>query len=352
MKCELSHPRRILVALPWAVVLLAALAESGTSRAADQNLFEQARKTFDPLPSSILPADSPRVTERIVLGRRLFFDKRLSLDGSVSCETCHLPGLHGTDGQAKSTGVQHRANARNAPTVLNAALQFKAHWDGGRDSVEDQATKALIGPASFGNPDYPSVVAKLKALGYQDAFKKAFPDDIDPVRPENWGSAIGSYERTLLTPAPFDDYLKGNLQALSADAQRGLRVFMDMGCSNCHGGVSLGGTSFQKFGLFGDYWTATGQAGSDEGRFGITRDANDRYRFKVPGLRNVAKTPPYFHDGSVDDLSQAVRIMGKLQLGKDLGDEQVRDIVAFLESLTGPIPNNFGAEPSKPGDER
>jgi len=334
-------------ALSLAAVLVTTFSESGFVSAADQGLWEQARKTFEPLPATMASGDQPLMPERVALGRRLFFDKRLSLDGSVSCETCHLPGLHGTDGQARSTGVQGRANARNAPTVLNAALQFKAHWDGGRDSVEDQATKALIGPASFGNPDYPSVVAKMKALGYLEEFKKAFPDDIDPIRPENWGQAIGTYERTLVTPSPFDDYLKGNLQSLSEDARRGLKVFMEIGCAGCHDGVALGGNHFRKFGLFGDYWTATGQSGNDEGRFGITKDANDRYQFKVSGLRNVATTPPYFHDGSVDDLGQAVRIMGKLQLGRDLTPDQVRDVVTFLESLTGPIPKNFGGEPSR-----
>ena len=334
-------------ALSLAAVLVTTFSASGFVSAADQGLWEQARKTFEPLPATMASGDQPLMPERVALGRRLFFDKRLSLDGSVSCETCHLPGLHGTDGLARSTGVQGRANARNAPTVLNAALQFKAHWDGGRDSVEDQATKALIGPASFGNPDYPSVVAKMKALGYLEGFKKAFPDDIDPIRPENWGQAIGTYERTLVTPSPFDDYLKGNLQSLSEDARRGLKVFMEIGCAGCHDGVALGGNHFRKFGLFGDYWTATGQSGNDEGRFGITKDANDRYQFKVPGLRNVATTPPYFHDGSVDDLGQAVRIMGKLQLGRDLTPDQVRDVVTFLESLTGPIPKNFGAEPSR-----
>jgi cytochrome c peroxidase len=328
-------------------LFLGTLAISTDSWATDQDLLKQARETFEALPTSMATADNPVTPERVALGRHLFFDKRLSLDGSVSCETCHLPGLHGTDGQAKSIGVQHRKNLRNAPTVLNAALQFKAHWDGGRDSVEDQATKALIGPASFGNPDYPAVVSKLKALGYQDEFKKAFPEDSDPIRPENWGKAIGSYERTLVTPAPFDDYLKGNIQALSSDAQRGLKTFMEIGCSNCHGGVALGGKSFQKFGLFGDSWTATGGDSADEGRFGVTKIASDRYQFKVPGLRNVAKTPPYFHDGSVDDLGQAIRIMAKLQLGRDLDAKQVQTIVAFLHSLTGPIPKEFGAEASK-----
>jgi cytochrome c peroxidase len=329
----------------WCLQAALAISFLADARAADPTLLEQARQVFQPLPESMATAEYPTPPERVALGRRLFFDKRLSLDGTVSCETCHLPGLHGMDGQPKSIGVQRRPNARNAPTVLNAALQFKAHWDGGRDGVEDQATQALIGPASFGNSDYPAVIAKLKALGYETGFSQAFPGEPDPIKPENWGKAIGSYERTLVTPAPFDDYLKGNPSALSPEAQRGLKTFMTVGCSNCHGGVALGGTTFQKFGLFGDYWKATGQAAGDEGRYGVTKDPADRYRFKVPGLRNVAMTPPYFHDGSVDDLGQAVRLMGKLQLGQDLSPAQIQDVVAFLRSLTGSVPKQFAAEP-------
>lgn len=315
-------------------------------QAADSTLLEKARTWFKPLPDSMATADQPALPERVALGRRLFFDKRLSLDGAVSCETCHLPGLYGTDGLSKSVGVQHRLNARNAPTVLNAALQFKAHWDGGRDSVEDQATRALIGQASFGNPDYPAVIRNIKALGYEPAFKAAFPSDPDPVRPENWGRAIGSYERTLVTPAPFDAFLRGEDGALPEPARRGLALFIEEGCANCHRGVALGGMSFQKFGLFGEYWKATGHPDVDEGRFTLTHDPEDQYRFKVPGLRNVAVTPPYFHDGSVADLETAIRLMGQLQLGKALTPAQTADLAAFLNSLTGAIPPQFAAPPA------
>jgi len=343
MEDELAQAFRTRMRFFVMAVLLSASNPGAVCLAAEGSLLEEAQKIFSPLPSSMATADNPVTPERVALGRRLFFDKRLSLDGSVSCETCHMPGLHGTDGQAKSIGVQHRLNTRNAPTVLNAAIQFAAHWDGGREDVEDQATKALIGPASFGNPDYPAVVAKLKAIGYEDEFKRAFPGEPDPIRPENWGKAIGSYERTLVSQAPFDDYLKGDSKALSPDAQRGLKIFMEVGCSNCHSGTALGGTSLQKFGLFGDYWKVTGQQEIDDGRFVITHDPIDRYRFKVPSLRNVAKTPPYFHDGSVNDLSQAIRIMGSLQLGKELSGEQVQAIEIFLDNLTGPITQSFGA---------
>lgn len=288
----------------------------------------------------------------------LFFDPRISLDGTVSCSKCHQPGLYGTDALAKPIGVKDRENPRNAPTVLNAALQFAAHWRGDRKNVEDQATQALVGPPSFGNPDYDAAMAKIKAIpGYAELFRKAFPGEADPVTPENWGKAIGAYERTLVTPGPFDAYLKGDENALSADVKAGLKEFMDTGCPACHKGPGVGGGMFQKFGLVEDYWKATGSVNIDKGRFDVTHDPNDMYVFKVPVLRNVAHTPPYFHDGSVATLPEAVRIMARVQLGKKLMDEQVARIVAFLDALTGPEPANFatavvlppaGYQPGKP----
>lgn len=305
----------------------------------------KARELFKPLPQDMATGEFPATPNRIALGRKLFFDPRLSLDGTVSCATCHRPALYGTDALPKSIGVEHRLNARNAPTVLNAALQFKVHWIGDRASVEEQAMRALTGHASFGNPGPTIVIQKLKALGYEAEFRRAFPDDPEPVRPENWGKAIGAYERTLVTPSPFDAYLQGNAQALSAQARNGLKTFIEIGCASCHNGVGIGGASFQKFGVFEDYWQHTGSRPIDEGRFTLTRVPADKYRFKVPRLRNVAMTPPYFHDGSVDALPQAVRIMGKVQLGRELTDQEVTDLVAFLNSLTGELPEHFITEP-------
>lgn len=314
---------------------------------ADPALLADAQRVFAPLPAVSAPA-SP---DRAPLGRQLFFETRVSADGNVSCAHCHQPDLYGTDGLPKSFGVFGKANPRNAPTIFNAALQFKQHWRGDRENLEEQAEKSLLGPASFGNPDYAVVIAKLKAIaGYPELFAKAFPEDADPVNQKNWANAIGAYERTLFTPSQFDAFLAGNAQALSASEQVGLRKFIDLGCANCHDGVGVGGGSFQKFGLFQDYWKATGVSEPDKGRFDVTKDEADLYVFKVPSLRNVAKTPPYFHDGSVADLPQAVRIMGKAQLGVDLADEDVDSIVAFLGSLTGPVPTNFSAPPPLPDE--
>jgi cytochrome c peroxidase len=309
-------------------------------------LLEKARQLFKSLPESMATQEFPATAMQVELGRQLFFDPRLSLDGTVSCATCHRPALYGTDALAKSIGIEHRPNARNAPTVLNAALQFKAHWIGDRANVEEQAMKSLTGHASFGNPDPATVIKKIKALaGYEAEFKQAFPNDPKAVKPENWGKAIGAYERTLVTPAPFDAYLNGDAKALTPQAQNGLKAFIEIGCVSCHNGVGVGGSSFQKFGVFEDYWQQTGSQAIDEGRFTATKEAADKYIFKVPSLRNVAMTPPYFHDGSVSTLPQAVRVMGKVQLGKALSDQEINDLVAFLNGLTGEQPENFVTEP-------
>lgn len=310
-----------------------------------QPLVEKAGQLFKPLPPDMATKEFPATPSRVALGRKLFFDPRLSLDGTVSCATCHRPSLYGTDALPKSIGVEHRLNARNAPTVLNAALQFKAHWIGDRANVEDQAMKALVGHASFGNPDTNAVIEKFKALGYGVEFAQAFPNDQEPVKPENWGKVIGAYERKLVTPSPFDAFLKGDASELSPQAQKGLKTFIDIGCVSCHNGAGIGGSEFQKFGVFGDYWKETGSQPIDEGRFNETKDPADKYLFKVPSLRNVSMTPPYFHDGSVATLPSAVRIMGKLQLGKELSDQEINDLVIFLNSLTGDLPRFFDTEP-------
>lgn len=335
------------VALASAISL--ALAVAAPVRAAETGLRARALAVFKPLPSDMATPDTPITPERVALGRMLFFEPRASADGTVSCARCHLPQLYGTDGLAKPIGAEHRVNARNSPTVLNAALQITAHWRGDRRSVEDQATKALVGPPSFGNPSYEAAMARLEAIpGYPPLFARAFPNEADPVTADNWGKAIGAYERTLVTPSPFDAWLTGDDAALSPAAQAGLREFMQVGCAGCHGGAGVGGGMYQKFGVVEDYWKATGSASIDKGRFDVTHDQADTYVFKVPSLRNVAMTPPYFHDGSVATLPEAVRVMARVQLGRTLTDAQVGSLVAFLESLTGRLPEDFATVPTLP----
>ena len=315
----------------------------------DAALLKQAQQLFKPLPSDAGTAEHPINLQQVALGRDLFFDPRISLDGTVSCSRCHLPALYGTDGLPKAVGVTARRNPRNAPTILNAALEFVAHWRGDRKDVEDQAKQALVGPPSFGNPDYAAAMAKIKAIpGYKAMFNQAFPGEDDAVTPDNWATAIGGFERTLLTPAPSDAYLAGDVHALSPEARAGLETFIATGCMACHNGVGVGGGSFQRFGVTEDYWKATGSKEIDKGRFDVTKRPEDMYVFKVPSLRNVAMTAPYFHDGSVATLPEAVRVMALVQLGKTLTDQDVSQIVTFLDSLTGALPAAFVEAPMLP----
>jgi cytochrome c peroxidase len=312
-------------------------------------LLTQAQAVFQPLPPDMGTPEFPTTPARVALGRVLFFDPRWTVEGNVSCATCHQPALYGTDALAKSLGVQHRTHPRHAPTVLNAALNIAQHWWGDRKNTEDQATKALVGVFSSGHQDAAAVTARIKAIeGYTPLFQHAFPGDAEPITAENIGTAIGAYERTLTTPAPFDAFLRGDATALPPLARAGLQRFMSRGCVACHNGVGIGGQLFQQFGVVEEYWKATGSQEIDQGRFGLTKDPADLYVFKVPSLRNVAMTPPYFHDGAVATLEEAVQVMARVQLGSALTADETREIVAFLHSLTGPLPPHFATAPTLP----
>jgi len=334
----------ILLSLGMAAALLV-----GASRGdSDDGLLDTAKKSFEALPKDPKAEGNPAQADLVELGRKLFFDPRISIDGTGSCVRCHQPALYGTDGLAGSIALHDKVLPRNAPTVLNSGLQFRIHWDGVFASVEEQAGKALLGPG-FLNADNSVVVARVKAIpGYPELFRKAFPKESDPVTVERFASAIGAFERTLNTRSRFDDYLDGKGDSLTAIERKGLRRFIETGCSDCHDGVGLGGSAYQKFGVFDDYWKATGSADADKGRFNVTKDDNDLYTFKVPSLRNVAMTAPFFHDGSVNDLQKAVKVMASVQLGKTLADQEVTEIVAFLGSLTGPLPAHFANAPILP----
>ena len=337
-----------------AAAVLAPVAPVVSADSGDADLLNRAQAIFKALPADAGTPDRPLTPARVELGRALFFETRVSTDGRGSCAECHQPSFYGTDALATSIGIRGKDLPRNVPTVFNTALQFLQHYGGNRADVEEQAVKALVSPLAYGNADYAAAEARLRALPYRPMFEAAFPGQSEPVTTENWGLAIGAYERTLITPAPFDRFLKGDTGALDAKAKRGLDKFMTVGCAGCHSGVTVGGQMFQKFGLTQDYWLATGSVeqpllkGRDKGRFHDTKNEADAFMFKVQQLRNVAVTPPYFHDGSVAKLDDAVRVMAKLQLGRELPDADVADIVAFLESLTGEVPANFATAPLLP----
>jgi cytochrome c peroxidase len=314
----------------------------------DVTLLKRAQELFQPLPKDMATPESPITKERVNLGQQLFFDPRLTVDSNMSCASCHQPVLYGTDALPTSIGVKQRLHPRNAPTNLNSAVNI-IHWRGDRESVEDQVIKALTSPITSGQPDLKAVEDRLGRIpGYAPLFKAAFADAANPMTAQNIAKAIGAYERTLVTPSAFDAYLNGKSDALSPTARTGLQKFINTGCVMCHSGVGVGGGMYQKFGVVEDYWLATGSTNIDKGRIEVTKDSSDLYVFRVPSLRNVARTAPYFHDGSVSTLPDAVKVMDRVQLGVSLSDADTGDIVAFLESLTGDLPANFATVPTLP----
>ncbi|SUO93619.1 cytochrome-c peroxidase [Suttonella ornithocola] len=312
-------------------------AETSTDAAAT---LEKAKNVFQPLPKSAqLESANPDTTPALVkLGHELYFDPRLSKNGNVSCNSCHNLATYGVDNLPKSLGTDAKPGGRNPPTTLNAALNTTQFWDGRAQDVEEQAGGPLLNPVEMGLADEAEAVKRVSEIpGYVESFKDIFGDK-DPVTFKHITQAIGAYERTLITPSPFDRFLQGDTDALSPTQLAGLNKFMDYGCIACHSGVNLGGGQFQKFGLVdGPYWKFTGAEEHDEGRFEVTKAENDKFLFRVPTLRNVEYTYPYFHDGSVKSLHRAVKIMGMAQLGRELPEKDIDDIVAFLNSLTGEV---------------
>lgn len=288
---------------------------------------------------------NPLTQEKIDLGRMLYYDTRLSKNRTVSCNTCHDLANFGDDGRAVSTGIHEQTGGRSAPTVYNAAIHISQFWDGRAADVEAQAVGPVTNPIEMGMPDADYVIRVLKSIpGYVEAFAKAFPDDEQPLTYENMGRAIGAFERKLLTPAPFDDFLKGDETALTNEEKHGLNLFMTTGCTVCHNGMGVGGHLYQKLGLVKEWPT------EDLGRYEATKVETDKYFFKVPSLRNITETGPYLHDGSIESLDEIVAKMAEHQLGRTLPQEEVKAIVAFLGSLKGRIDEDYIKQPELPAD--
>lgn len=327
-----------------------AAAQDNADQAA-QTLLQTAQNLFKPLPTrEEMEKIRPFTDAQVKLGHQLWYEPRLSRGNTVSCNSCHNLATFGVDNLPTSQGHTGLFGGRNSPTALNAALLGSQFWDGRAADVEEQAGGPLLNPVEMANPDEASVVKKIAHIPeYQALFKEAFPDHNGEVRFADITTAIAAFERTLLTPSRWDEYLRGDIQALNDQEQKGLKAFIDNGCIACHMGTTLGGDSFQKFGLVsGPYWELTGSTNKDEGRFEVTMQENDKFFFRTPGLRNVAATYPYFHDGSVWELEKAVSIMGKAQLGKDLSPQEVSDITAFLNTLTAPAPESARILPQLP----
>jgi cytochrome c peroxidase len=289
---------------------------------------------FDPLPANMGTADRPTEAARVALGRTLYHDTRLSKNQDISCNSCHLLENWGVDGKPTSPGHRGQLGGRNSPTVYNAALHTAQFWDGRADDVEAQAKGPVLNPIEMAMPSEAAVVSVLKSIpGYEGPFQASFPGQADPITYDNMAIAIGAFERTLVSPGKWDRYLAGDASALTEAEVAGGKLFAQTGCVTCHMGVAVGGSSYQKLGNVLPYPTA------DEGRKVVTGLDADLHVFKVPSLRNVAKTAPYFHDGSVATLPEAVRLMAKHQLGKELTPEDTASIVTFLDALTGELPS-------------
>jgi cytochrome c peroxidase len=320
-----------------AALVLSALVAPATP--AQTDLLARARQQFAPIPATppALPGNAG-TPAKVLLGRMLYFDPRLSASHTISCSSCHSLGLGGADAAPTSVGHRWQRGGRNAPTVLNAVFNTAQFWDGRAKDLEQQAGGPIVNPVEMASLES-HVVPQLASIpGYRDAFANAFPGAPDPITLANVQKAIAVFEATLITPrASLDRFLQGDRGALSPPQQQGLALFMDKGCSSCHNGINVGGGMYAPFGVV-EKPGAEFLPPADPGRFMVTKTPSDQYVFKVPTLRNIALTAPYFHTGQAWDLRQAVAVMGSSQLGIALTDDEVDKITAFLAGLTGEQP--------------
>lgn len=315
-----------------------------TTPEAEETAYEEAsRRIASEIPRHVtlfgvipehMHAEAPPSAPLVSLGQMLFHDPRLSADHTVSCNSCHALDRYGVSPAATSGTPAEGAPARNAPTVYNAALQFKQYWDGRADDVEGAARDAFTDPQQMGMATQTAVEKAVSAVpGYREAFAAAYPGDPSPIRFGTIGQALGAFLRTLVTPgSPIDLYQSGNLEALSGEQLAGFEEFVSVGCVSCHAGPLVGGAMYQKLGAAKPFAT------DDPGVAGVSGSDRDQHLFKVPSLRNVVQTGPWLHDGSMKTLPDVIRMMADRQLGRELTDEQVNSILTFLGTLTGPLP--------------
>ncbi|MCG6939920.1 MAG: c-type cytochrome [Thiohalocapsa sp.] len=304
-----------------------------------------------------IPADNPQNDAKILLGKTLYFDPRFSEHGTLSCNSCHNVMAAGDDNRPNSIGMHDARGGRSAPTVWNAAFYSVQFWDGRAATLEDQAKGPVVNPVEMGMENLEAAMARLRQIdGYTPMFQAAFPGDDNPVTADNAAKAVAAFERTLITPdSAYDRYARGDDSAMTEQQVRGMETFAELGCTACHSGANFSGPQlpmgtgfFQKFPTYpGSDYEAKYDLTTDNGRFEATGNDADKHMWRVPTLRNVALTAPYFHNGSVPTLNEAVHVMAKTQLNKDLTDEQAADLVAFLNALSGDFPEM--AMPRLPG---
>lgn len=330
--------------LPLTAALTASLLMVAGCATKQATVDEASLKMFAPLPEIIPAKAAGPVEARVVLGRMLYYDQRLSKSQTISCNSCHDLANFGVDGEPTSEGFHGQRGDRNSPTVYNAAAHFVQFWDGRAADVEAQAKGPILNPVEMAMPSEKNVVLVLESMPeYAAAFQRAFPDEKKPITYDNMALAIGAFERGLLTPSRWDRFLNGDKAALTSEEQAGLHAFVAAGCPACHAGALLGANLFQKLGAMKTYPDA-----SDLGRYKVTKSESDKMMFKVPSLRNVAKTGPYFHTGRVATLDQAITQMADYQLDKRLSGSDISSIVVFLKALTGNVPVEYIQKPALP----
>ncbi len=291
----------------------------------DRELLQEAQDTF-----GVLEKYTSKNSHKVALGKKLYLDPSLSKSGTISCNSCHNLDNFGVDNEVTSPGHDGRRGDRNSPSSFNAHLNVAQFWDGRAKDLKEQALGPLLNPIEHGLASKEETIKIISTKSYSDAFKKSYNTE-NSLTFENIGDAIAEFEKTLITPGKFDEYLKGDILALSALERRGLKKFIEVGCTSCHYGAALGGQDYHKLGLVESYPT------KDLGRYNVTKDEDDKYVFKVPNLRNIEKTAPYFHDGHVKTLDEAVKLMAKHQLGEELEKKDINEIVTFLKALTGKL---------------
>ena len=316
--------------LPLALAGLAAVMTANAADAKVADLRAKALELLGVLPDK-MPGSDHDTPARIELGRQLYFDQRLSVNDSQSCNTCHMVDnmKGGVDNEPTSEGAFEKRGDRNSPTVLNAGFHFAQFWDGRAEDLKAQAKGPVLNPVEMAMPDEAAVEKKLSAVKeYQQGFAKAFPGVTNPITYDNMAEAIAAFERTLITHDRLDDFQKGDDRALTAAELKGLDLFLTVGCTTCHNGPVLGGNSYQKVGLIHPYET------KDLGRFVVTKEEGDEHKFKVPSLRNIVLTGPYFHDGTQKDLRETTIKMAHMQLDRQLTPVEADSLHALMFALT------------------
>lgn len=317
-----------------AISILLVVASAGAAPADEPAALRAKAKEFlAPLPDK-MPGAEKDTKALVDLGKKLYFEKRMSVNEKMSCNDCHMVDNNraGVDNEPTSEGVHGKRGDRNSPTTLNAGFHFAQFWDGRAKDLEEQAKGPVLNPVEMAMPAEAEVVKRLSAdKEYPRLFGGAFPGQENPITYDNFARAVAAFERTLVTHDRFDNFLKGDDKALNAQELRGVKTFLTVGCTTCHMGPTIGGNSYQKLGVMQAYANT-----KDKGRIAVTKEDWDEYRFKVPSLRNVSLTWPYFHDGQVANLETAIREMARMQLNLKPSDAEVADLKAFLTALADP----------------